>query len=81
MAGEVGQEFGGNDAGAGVDGQLQVADLLVDILHKVDNKVHQLVFKILLGVEVGDQERNVVSLDWFSSQKKQKRWHKLFVLI
>lgn len=56
------EEFLSDDAGPGVDGQLHFADLLVDLLHEVDDVVHQLVFVHLLRVEVGDQEADVVSL-------------------
>lgn len=56
------KEFLGDDASPGVDRQLHLADLLVDLLHEVDDEVHQLVFVHLLRVEVGDQEADVVSL-------------------
>jgi hypothetical protein len=48
--------------------ELHLRDLLVDFLHKLDDEVHQLVLQHLLCVEVGDQERDVVSLDRFPSQ-------------
>lgn len=56
------EELLGDDASPGVDRQLHLADLLVDLLHEVDDKVHQLVFVHLLRVEVGDQEADVVTL-------------------
>lgn len=56
------EEFLSDDTGPGIDGQFHLADLLVDLLHEVDDKVHQLVFVHLLRVEVGDQEANIVSL-------------------
>lgn len=50
------------DARPGVERQLHLADLLVNFLHEMDNKVHQLVLEHLLRVKVGDQERDVVAL-------------------
>ena len=45
-----------------VQEELHLRDLLVHILHELDDKVHQLVLQHLLGVEVGDEERNVIAL-------------------
>lgn len=56
------EEFLCNDTGPGINGQLHLADLLVNLLHEVDDKVHQLVFVHLLRVEVGNQEANIISL-------------------
>ncbi len=56
------EELLSNDTGPGIDGQFHLADLLVDLLHEVDDKVHQLVLVHLLRVEVGDQEANIISL-------------------
>lgn len=56
------EEFLSNDTSPGVNGQFHLADLFVDLLHEVDDKVHQLVFVHLLRVEVGNQEANIISL-------------------
>ena len=48
------------DTSPGIDRQLHLTDLLVDLLHEVDYKVHQLVH--LLRVEVGDEKADVISL-------------------
>ena len=48
--------------GTGIDGQLHLGDLLVDLLHEVNHKVHQFVLEHLLRVEVGYEEGNVVTL-------------------
>ena len=56
------QKLLGDDAGSGVDRQLHLTDLLVDLLHEGNDEVHQLVFIHLLRVEVGDEETNVVAL-------------------
>ena len=76
MSGEqvsyVFEEFLGDDTGPGVNGQFHLADLLVDLLHEVDDKVHQLVFVHLLRVEVGNQEANVISLKSECERKETK---------
>lgn len=56
------EEFFGNDTGPGINRKFHLTDLLVDLLHEVDDKVHQLVFVHLLRVEVGNQEANIISL-------------------
>lgn len=68
------EEFFGNDTGPGVNGQFHLADLLVDFLHEVDNKVHQLVFVHLLRVEVGNQEANIISLYRCETTNRQMDW-------
>ena len=57
------EELLGTDPGPGVDAELHLRDLLVDLLHEVDDEVDQLVPEHLLGVEVGDQETDVVALE------------------
>lgn len=54
--------------GPGVDAQLHLRDLLVDLLHEVDHEVDELVPVHGLRVEVGDQERDVVALDLLAPQ-------------
>lgn len=56
------QEALGNETSSGVQEELHLRDLLVHILHELNNEVHQLVLQHLLGVEVGDEERNVIAL-------------------
>ena len=48
---------------SGVDRQLHLTDLFVDLLHEVNDKVHQLVLVHLLCVEVGYEETDVITLD------------------
>ena len=48
--------------------ELHLRNLLVNLLHELDNEVDQLVLQHLLGVEVCNQERDVVALDRLSSQ-------------
>ena len=42
--------------------ELHLRDLLVHFLHKLDDEIHQLVFQHLLGVEVGDEEGDIITL-------------------
>jgi len=51
-----------------VDRKLHLADLLVYVLHEVYHEVHQLVLVHLLGVEVGDEEGDVVALHRLAPQ-------------
>ena len=57
------QKFLSTNSGPGVHRELHLRNFLIDFLHKVDNKVHQLVSQHLLGVEVGDEKADVISLD------------------
>lgn len=66
------QELLGDDAGPGVNRQFHFTDFLVDLLHEMDDKVHQFVFVHLLCVEVGNQEANIVSLQQKQTNKKNK---------
>lgn len=56
------QEALRNETGSGVQEELHLRDLLVHILHELDNEVHQLVLQHLLGVEVGDEEGDIIAL-------------------
>lgn len=42
--------------------ELHLGNLLVDLLHELDDEVDELVLQQLLGVEVSNQEGNVVAL-------------------
>ena len=66
--GHLFQELLRANSGSGVDRKLHLRDLLVDFLHEVDDEVHELVAQHLLGVEVGDQEADVVTLDLLPPQ-------------
>lgn len=48
--------------------QLHLRDLLVHLFHELYNEVDQLMFQHLLGVEVCNQERDVIALDRFPPQ-------------
>ncbi len=43
--------------------ELHLGDFLVHLLHKLDDEVHELVLEHLLGVEISDQERDVIALN------------------
>lgn len=68
---EIFKELLCNDTSSCIDRQFHLADLLIDLLHKVDDKVHQLMFIHLLRVEVGNQKANVIALNRLSSQNKK----------
>lgn len=42
--------------------KLHLRDLLVDFFHEFDDEVHQLMFQHLLGVEISNQEGDVIAL-------------------
>ena len=42
--------------------KLHFGNLLVNLLHKLDDEVHQLMLQHLLGMEVGNQEGDIVAL-------------------
>ena len=50
------------ETGTGVEAELHLADLFVDLLHKLKNEVHKFVLVHLLGVEVGEEEADVIVL-------------------
>ncbi|USP81143.1 hypothetical protein yc1106_08417 [Curvularia clavata] len=52
--------------------ELHFGDLLVDLLHELNDKVDELVLQHFLGVEVGDQERDVVALDGLPPQNEER---------
>lgn len=67
------EEFLCDNSGPSVDRQLHLADLFVDLLHEMDDKVHQLVFIHLFCVEVGDEEADVIALKC-TKRGNQKTW-------
>ncbi len=42
--------------------ELHLRNLLIHLLHELYDKVNQLVFQHLLGVKVGNQERDIIAL-------------------
>jgi hypothetical protein len=54
-----------------IDGKLELADLLVDILHELDQKVDEFVLEECLSVSVGDQEAYIVVLYKYKNQYQQ----------
>jgi len=51
--------------------ELHLRNLLINLLHKLNDKVHQFMLQHLLGMKVGDQERNVISLYTISNFPSQ----------
>ena len=47
----------------GVNAQFHFGNLLVNLLHEMNDKVDEFVSQHLLRVEIGDQKANVVALD------------------
>jgi hypothetical protein len=66
------EERFGNKSCASVEEKLHFRDLLVDFLHELNDEIDELVFQHLFGVEVGNQERNVVALDRLPSQDEER---------
>jgi len=56
------EELFSRDASSGVDRQLHLTYLLVNLFHEVDDEVDQLVFVHLLCVKIGYQEADVIAL-------------------
>lgn len=52
--------------------ELHFRDLLVHLLHKLNDEINQLMLQHLLCMEVGNQERDVISLDRFPSQNVER---------
>mgnify|MGYP006876346441 CR=1 FL=1 len=68
LCGQLAHEFGRNDTCTSVDGNFHSVDLLVNVLHELDDEIHQLVLPHLLQVGVGNQERNVEVLSIISKR-------------
>lgn len=62
----------GDDTSAGVDRGLHLGDLGIDVLHELDDEIDELVLVHRLGVEVGDQEGDIVSLDGLTTQDDER---------
>jgi hypothetical protein len=55
--------------------ELHLRDLLIHLLHELYYKVHQLVLQHLLGMVVGDQERDIVALVTLSAGHRKPAQH------
>lgn len=53
-------ELGGHYSSSSIDGYFHTIDLLVDILHELDDKVDELVFDHPLQMHMSDQKRHIV---------------------
>ena len=56
------KEFFRANTRASIERQFHVADFFVNLLHKVDDKVHEFVLVHLLGTEIRDEKADVVAL-------------------
>ena len=71
LFGEGGEVCLGNDTSAGVDRGLHLGDLRINVLHELDNEIHQLVLVHALSVEVGHQEGDIISLDGLTTENNE----------
>lgn len=69
---EWSQERFGDESCSGVQEELHLGNLLVYLFHELDDEVNKLVLEHLLGVEVCNEEGDVVSLDGFPSQNEER---------
>lgn len=67
------EEFFGANPSPRIHAKLHFRDLLVDLFHEMNDKVDEFVSVHLLGVKIGDQETDIVPLDFFPPQD-----HKVF---
>ena len=51
--------------------ELHLGDFLVDLLHELNDEVDELVLEHLFGVEVGDEEGDVVALDGLPAEDEE----------
>lgn len=57
-----------HDTGSCIVGKLHLGDLLVYLFHELDDEVDEFVFEHGFGMEVGDEEGDVVAGDGFSAE-------------
>jgi hypothetical protein len=62
------QERLGHETGPRIQEQLHLGNLLVHLLHELDNEIDELMLQHLLGVEIGNEEANIISFDGFPPQ-------------
>ena len=65
------QEFLSRYPRSSVEGQLHLRDLFVNILHELDDEIHQLVLVHLFSLYVRDEETDVVPFNGFTSQHQE----------
>ena len=58
----------GDDTSAGVNRGLHLGDFRIDVLHELNDEIDQLVLVHGLSVEVGDEERDIISLNSLTTQ-------------
>ena len=59
---ELFEEFFGGNTRSRIDSELHFVDFFVNFLHKMNDKVNELVLVHLFGVEVGHEKTDVVAL-------------------
>lgn len=68
---EILEEFLGADTGPCINSQLHFTDFLVNVFHKLNDKIHEFMFKHLLCVKIGYQKTDVVSFNGLPSENNK----------
>ena len=62
------EELLSTNTSPGVDAQFHLGNLLVNLLHKMNDKVDEFVSQHLFSVKIGDQKANIITFDLFTTQ-------------
>ncbi len=73
LLGELGEILLRNNTSTRADRELHLADLLVDLLHELDDEIYNLVLEHRFGVSIGDQEAHVIALCNLSTRRARVR--------
>ena len=52
-----------DDTSPGIYAQANLTDFFVNLLHELNDEIYKFMFVHCLGMEVGDEERDVISLN------------------
>ncbi len=63
--------LGSSNTSTSVDLRLQILNISIDVIHKLNHKGHQLVLVHGLAVEVGDQKRNIIAGNGLAAQHEK----------
>merc|ERR1711884_535703 len=61
------EELLSTNTSPGVDAQFHLGNLLVNLLHEMNDKVDEFVSQHLFSVEIGDQKANIITFDLFTT--------------
>ena len=62
------EELLSTNTSPGVDAQFHLGNLLVNLLHEMNDKVDEFVSQHLFSVKIGDQKANIITFDLFTTQ-------------